>query len=203
MKELKELVELAKKATPGEWKADWYDDERGYVTWYIDLERQRTAFFLADGGPELNGTGSPSEFDKADCNFIAAANPQTIIKISEAFQELEERAEAAESKLAELESQEPAGWQYRFNDGMVSLPWKTVDSEGECNPASLYEKRKIFTRPAPAINLAELAGLDKLAGDMLNLSLNSTRKQALAYAKCADMLAKHAAILRNIEELPK
>lgn len=48
---------------------------------------------------------------------------------------------------------------------------------------------------------SKLAGLDKLAGEMLNRSLNSTRKQAVAYAECADILAKHAATLRNIEEL--
>lgn len=125
MKPLNELVDLAKKATPGEWKAEWYDDERGYVTWYIDLERQRAAFFLAGDGPELNGTGKPTDFDKADCNFIAAANPAAILAIAEHVKSLEDslkkaneqtekferemylmmgKAEAAEEKLI------PAGW---------------------------------------------------------------------------------------------
>jgi hypothetical protein len=77
--QIQALKAAAEKATPGEWKAEWYDDERGYVTWFIDLERQRAAFFLSDSGPELNGYGEPTDFDKADCNFIAAANPAAIL----------------------------------------------------------------------------------------------------------------------------
>lgn len=43
---------------------------------------------------------------------------------------------------------------------------------------------------------AVLAGLDSLAGAMLNRTLESGSKQAVAYSDCADMLAKHAAQLR-------
>lgn len=43
---------------------------------------------------------------------------------------------------------------------------------------------------------AVLAGLDSLAGAMLNRTLDSGSKQAVAYSDCADMLAKHAAQLR-------
>lgn len=40
---------------------------------------------------------------------------------------------------------------------------------------------------------AVLAGLDKLAGEMLGRSLDSVGKQSVAYAECAHMLAKRAA----------
>ncbi len=38
--------------------------------------------------------------------------------------------------------------------------------------------------------------LEKLAGSMLNRTLDSGSKQAVAYAECADMVAKFAAKLR-------
>lgn len=94
--QIQALKAAAEKATPGEWKAEWYDDERGYVTWFIDLERQRAAFFLSDSGPELNGYGEPTDFDKADCNFIAAANPAAILSL------LAER-DADKALIAELQ----------------------------------------------------------------------------------------------------
>lgn len=43
---------------------------------------------------------------------------------------------------------------------------------------------------------AVLAGLDGIAGAMLNRTLDSGSKQASAYADCADMLARYNAQLR-------
>lgn len=49
-------------------------------------------------------------------------------------------------------------------------------------------------------NDASTAGqLEELAGAMLNRTLDSGSKQALAYAECADMVAKFAAQLRSGE----
>ena len=165
MEKLNELVELAKKATPGKWTADWFDDERGYITWYIDLERQRSAFFLDGDGVQLNGTGNPSDFDKADCNFIAAAHPQVILEIAEAFRALEQRAEAAESdnrnysellsyhidrqakaeaKLAELEKQEAIATLYKDDRGNLFIH--------RCSDLQ-HGLTKVFAHPAPAIDL--------------------------------------------------
>ncbi len=80
-------------------------------------------------------------------NSILVDN-KTILAIAEAFRALEQRAEAAEAKLAELEKQDPRG----FID--VGTP------EDEINILTQNKILKtdipLFTRPAPAINLAEL-----------------------------------------------
>lgn len=78
---------------------------------------------------------------------------ETILAIAEAFRELEQRAEAAEAKLAELEKQEP----YAF-----CSKWTDMKTEGRHFSGSIFNNARgdytkpLFTRPAPAADLAEL-----------------------------------------------
>lgn len=48
--------------------------------------------------------------------------------------------------------------------------------------------------------LALADGLENMAGAMLNRTLDSGSKQAVAYADCADMVAKYAARIRTGEQ---
>lgn len=54
---------------------------------------------------------------------------------------------------------------------------------------------------------SKLDGIDnelgKLAGAMLNRTLDTSSKQAVGYAECAAMVAKFAAQLRNGEHVTK
>jgi hypothetical protein len=75
------LREAAIKATQGEWKAEFYDDERGYKTWFIDLSDMPTALIVDNTGIELNGTGNPTEQDELNVKYVALANPSTILAL--------------------------------------------------------------------------------------------------------------------------
>lgn len=167
MQKLNDLVALAKKATPGEWVSDKADG----VCAQSDTMNDGVYIAFTDG-PEF-------EFNR---DFIAAANPTSILAIAEAFRALEQRAEAAEAeavrnlmgahawekharrataerdvlqaKLAELDRQEPYGWLI----GLPGLyPTFTLDYRNveQAIAAGGYEITPIYTRPAPAINLAE------------------------------------------------
>lgn len=93
MEKLNELVELAKKATSGEWIADSGEG------WDAIISQQDM----------VNGNFIVGEFigpdSKANKDFVLAASPENTLAIAEAFRALEQRAEAAEAKLAELEKQ--------------------------------------------------------------------------------------------------
>lgn len=86
MKALNELVALGKKATGGEWTTD----VRNAVVAVNDQ---------ANSGFVICATSGCDKSSNAA--FIAAANPETILAIAEAFRSLEQRAEAAEAALAE------------------------------------------------------------------------------------------------------
>lgn len=67
---------------------------------------------------------------------------------------------ATEAKLAELEKQEPVGKQYRVsakgnNSATGWSLWHDGDGEQYRNSYDV-QVRNVFTRPAPAVNLAEL-----------------------------------------------
>lgn len=67
---------------------------------------------------------------------------------------LRQRAEAAEANLAELEGQEPYGWLVGLPGlyPVFTLDYRNVE---QAIAAGGYEITPIYTRPAPAINLAE------------------------------------------------
>lgn len=76
----------------------------------------------------------------------------------------QQRAEAAEAKLAELEKQEPAEYQYYYhNHGTGSGQWLPVTRKQAFESMKAkhagdndFSFRELFTRPAPAVSLAEL-----------------------------------------------
>jgi hypothetical protein len=101
MEKLNELVELAKKATPGKW---WIDSHGHSMVAFSGEAGDVEIVFATDNdmGPLVRhgDTGNLSHWrNDNDATFIAAANPDTILAIAEAFRALEQRAEAAEAKL--------------------------------------------------------------------------------------------------------
>ncbi|RTY58762.1 hypothetical protein EKL29_07985 [Pantoea sp. YU22] len=80
--------------------------------------------------------------------FTLAASTNAILAIAEAFRALEQRAEAAEAKLAEMQRQEPVAYRWEGKKS-GSICYDGIMPLGIiCQP--------LFIRPAPAINLAEL-----------------------------------------------
>lgn len=155
--QIQALKAAAEKATPGEWKAEWYDDERGYVTWFIDLERQRAAFFLSDSGPELNGYGEPTDFDKADCNFIAAANPAAILSLL-AEREADKALIAEQAKrIAELEA------------ALKAAEINEIDAR--CHIAELQDRTLKFPPAVPVANW--MVGIDVYDADLVRALLSA------------------------------
>lgn len=120
--------------------------------------------------------------------FKATVTCETILAIAEAFRALEQRAEAAEAKLAEYEKQEPAfllnvdsrdSEQYQFD-----IRAKLADGIHE-----------LFTRPAPAVSLAELVPDEMTLESYTGAVTESGHFQAVKWWNNC-----RAAILRNIEE---
>lgn len=133
-----------------------------------------------------------------------------ILAIADAIRALEQRAEAAEAKLAELEKQasEQKPFMYgimtasgdaHFEDFCVSSdPGLLEDVIWEWNNTMADNEPKnrvvaLFTRPAPAINLAELVPERKPVPES-----GSSFESAINW--CEGFNACRAAILRNIEE---
>lgn len=166
MKELNELVELAKKATPGKWSCSPYNTDARFCAQVWDASD--TALLSHDGKGESASN---------DVAFIAAANPETILAIAEAFRALEQRAEAAEAnyldaveytkqlknnyraieaKLAEYEKQEV----YAFGNRYTNMSEESPNFAGSIfnKPWGDYTK-PLFIRPAPTIlhNIEEVA----------------------------------------------
>lgn len=85
---------------------------------------------------------------------LSSFNHRLIRDVFYAFRALEQRAEAAEAKLAELKRQKPYGWLI----GLPGLyPSFTLDYRNveQAIAAGGYEITPIYTQPAPAINLAQ------------------------------------------------
>ncbi|WP_165786539.1 hypothetical protein [Mixta theicola] len=94
--------------------------------------------------------------------FITAANPAAILEIAAAFRQMQQRAEAAEAQLAELAAQEPVKWQpIPFNFNQLKLIHGKEFARGYCagwlrKCQSVELMGDLFSRPTPAVNLAEL-----------------------------------------------
>lgn len=119
--------------------------------------------------------------------------PETILAIAKAFRALEHRAEAAEAHLAELAKQKPAAQFYKSDHGNV---FNTLDG---WNPVEGVNE--LFTRPAPAINLAELVPDEKPDwGDEDCQDIDYMEpSEVYRMGKDDGWNACRAAILRNIE----
>lgn len=100
------------------------------------------------------------------------------------FEALEQRAEAAEAKLAELEKQEPVAITTQHQ--IDSLP-----GDYDCSMWSVNFKEEgditLYTRPAPAVNVADLVP----DAERIHNEFDDWRE---GWNAC------RAAILRNIEE---
>ncbi|WFV10609.1 ead/Ea22-like family protein [Citrobacter freundii] len=87
------LREAAEKATPGEWKRMMRNSDELMTTFH--------GVAIGNVFVELT-TGKRDIFD---AEFIAAANPATVLALLDEL-------EAAEKRIAELESAFPDGWQF-------------------------------------------------------------------------------------------
>lgn len=132
-------------------------------------------------------------------------DPQLLVWLLELRRHREnnwqQRAEAAEAKLAELEKQEPAEYQYYYhNHGTGAGQWLPVNRKQAFEKMKAkhagdndFSFRELFTRPAPAINLAELVPEQSLNGQAQFLG-DKEPYYNRGWNDC------RAAILRNIEE---
>lgn len=177
MEKLNELVALAKKATQGEWSQSPYDTRARFCAQVWDSEGM--ALLIHDGKGEKASN---------DVAFIAAANPTTIIAIYEAFRALEQRAEAAEAKLAEYEADISKVHSVGRKHGLASM------QNGYLVATALAE------RPAPAADLSELVPSEiprevyKVIYDQCGGFVDTAANAQTIWEAC------RAAILRNIEE---
>lgn len=137
----------------------------------------------------------------ADSSYSNRVKVDSILAIAEAFRALEQRAEAAEAKLAELGASVPV-YQYEsaiYNEENGDTEWYWDDCDkGFYDQYDPSRRRILFTRPAPAISPADLLPDAK-----------AIRKEAGGYAPVYSLQEQQlfiegatwfrAAILRNIE----
>lgn len=92
--------------------------------------------------------------DEAIASSIYSLNVKVsdILAIAEAFRALEQRVESEEAKLAELEKLNPIKVLWASYSNENAKVWRyTVETDIRLNAGDL-----LFTRPAPAVSLAEL-----------------------------------------------
>lgn len=144
MDKLNELVELANKMGGESW---CYTQSSIFSKGYITGMGGRTIVQTYNGDVPANA-----------CQFIRTADPATILEIAEAFRQLEQRAEAAETQLAELAKQKPSEYQYYYhNHGTGTGKWLPVASKLAFEQMKAkhagdndFSFRELFTRAAPA-----------------------------------------------------
>jgi hypothetical protein len=226
MKELNELFELAKEISSKQW--------------FLNADEEVIAVDN-DAGPDDSGEafiGCAANIQLA--NYIAAASPENILAISEAFRALEQRAEAAEaecsrlnresqnlssqlgqcdrerrvalSKLAGLVKQKPVGTVSIAMDWNTHRNVATVNMRPDLVVSEMKDGDELFTRPAPAVSLAELVPDESALADKHIEWLSTLQRPMfsdedweeltlytwLAFRDSARV--QRAEILRNIEE---
>lgn len=153
---------------------------------------------------KLNELAAGIKSGKLSASWVAV-DSEHILTIAEAFRALEQRAESAEAKLAELEKQEPRHFYREHNsyNGMKT-DWTEVSAEQlehlkEITDPDTSEIIELFTRAAPAADLAELVPI-RAPIEVISIIENSVNGpvydegvQAI-WSGCIDT------ILRNIEE---
>jgi len=130
---------------------------------------------------------------KALQKFKESATPERLREVAEAFRALEQRAEAAEAKLAELAKQEPV----LFRDSQGCFVSK---GKGERLIESGEYATPYYLRPAPAVSLAELVPDEMTwneAHSLLNVNTCGEDRFA-AFMMGANY--NRSQTLRNIEE---
>lgn len=101
--------------------------------------------------------GAPGSRD-VDITARRKAIDESVATIAEAFRALEQRAEAAEAKLAEMQRQEPIG---RVDRGAVTDSNEYPDARVLClhdhvGWEAFQDGYELFARPVPAVSLMEL-----------------------------------------------
>lgn len=100
MKDYSELKMLAEKATPGlrvvtkEWSDDDFEYQQEIFSVWSECETL-----------EINIDGSFVGKDKADAEFIAAANPAAVLELISEVEALKEQLECADEQVVFLEKQ--------------------------------------------------------------------------------------------------
>lgn len=81
MIDLEELERLAKAATPGPWEASDYGSYDGQSeAWYVDTTSKQADIYSDEGGIAANHWDA--DRGKHDMQFVAAANPATILALT-------------------------------------------------------------------------------------------------------------------------
>lgn len=146
---------------------------------------------------KLNALERSAKFSADNFEPETVVKTKDILAIAEAFTALEQRAEAAEAKLAEMEKQAPT--YYVMSD----------DGDFEVNTDNEFSQGRrgfpVFTRPAPAVSLAELVP-GEISAEEADAILTEKYGQFMEqHFFCADSFEEGAnwrrsQILRNIEE---
>lgn len=135
--------------------------------------------------------------------FNESCGFKSILEIDKAFRDLEKRAEAAESKLAELEKQEPVAYVHPAYLQPGALGFDA--SVCRLAPAQI----PLFTRPAPAVSLAELVQVATRlkrryicneGRDLEFIACVTPESSSIGTGGVWDDWRELSAILRNIED---
>lgn len=152
-----------------------YNDPEGEFVYYEDytaLQQQLTATnnSLTNAQEALKSAGI--EADTVQAGVMELVDKlrikQNHIQLRDTYiEELEQRAEAAEAKLAELEKQDITGWRAVQNDKRdLGEP---LYLDGLTSPVGWEsDYAPVYSRPAPAINLnaVRAEGLDMAAAEV-------------------------------------
>lgn len=99
-----DLRAKAQAATPGPWVSDgaavpWTPKQRSPFTEYGASVAVDDETVVVEGGQQDEQGGAVGVLTNEDADFIAAANPQTVLALLDRVEELEAALEAAESVL--------------------------------------------------------------------------------------------------------
>jgi len=186
MEKLNELAEQAK------FIADWHGSDWSSALCQKKDGKQAHEIICESRGESVISTGSNSNEASWLCDYLELCSPENILTIAEAFREQEQRAEAAEAKLAELAKLEPVAWHvYQWRESPKGWDWHLTRAfASEPNNSDGWRSVALFTRPAPAADLAELV---PTKGCLENTSNKSLLDWQDGWDACIDT------ILRNIE----
>lgn len=217
MEKLNELVQQAKEMSQlhgAEWSSALCESG-------VDDNGKKHHAIISDSKNDfVIDTGSDSNEASWLCDYLELCSPANILAIAEAFRALEQRvlvaeqgektfedgfcsvrqdrdewqqrAEAAEAKLAEREQRESVAWIKISKQGFESGE-KIIDYFSE-KIQHLPEGTNLFTRPAPAADLAEL-----VPDEMPTSHIYHGGNGAFNAGKESGWNACRAAILRKIE----
>lgn len=156
MEKLNELAEQAK------FSADWHGSDWSSALCQKKDGKQAHEIICESRGEAVISTGSNSNEASWLCDYLELCSPENILTIAEAFRDLEQRAEAAEAKLAELDKQRNPD--YFLNRIESSDKWGPEVElriyESQLDASKSQDDHgggiiELFTRPAPAADLVQ------------------------------------------------